>query len=187
MLQNDDGVGIADRCLHQTLGILRRVGRHDLEAGAVGVPRREALRVLCGGTGGVAVGATENDRAGNVTGRHVVLLGGRVDNLIDGLHGEVHRHELDDGPELLEGGTDGKAGEAHLCDRRIDDALVAILLVQALGHLVGTLVLRHLLAEDEYSLVGLHLLVDALVDGLTDRHVDGGHASGGILEREASL
>ena len=32
--------------------------------------------------------------------------------------------------------TDGNAREAHLSDRRIDDALVPVLLVQTLGHLV---------------------------------------------------
>jgi hypothetical protein len=50
--------------------------------------------VLSGDTGGETVGTTESDVAGLDTTGHVVSLGGRVDNLINGLHGEVEGHEL---------------------------------------------------------------------------------------------
>jgi len=50
--------------------------------------------VLSGDTGGETVGTTESDVAGLDTTRHVVSLCGRVDDLIDGLHGEVEGHEF---------------------------------------------------------------------------------------------
>lgn len=53
-------------------------------------------------------------------------------------------------------------------DGGIDDSLVSVLLVEALGHLVGALVLSHLLAQEEDLLVAGHLLVHSHVDGLTD-------------------
>ena len=53
---------------------------------------------------------------------------------------------------------DADAGKALLGDGRVDHALVAELLEQALADLVGALVLRHLLAHQEHVLVAAHLL-----------------------------
>ena len=71
--------------LQQTLGILRVPGGDDLETGDGTVPGSKALRVLGSDTGGSTVGATEGDGAVDVTARHVVGLGSRVDDLINGL------------------------------------------------------------------------------------------------------
>jgi len=72
--------------LQQTLGILRVPGGDDLKTGNGTVPGSKALRVLSSDTGGSTVGTTEGDGAGDVTARHVVGLGSRVDDLINGLH-----------------------------------------------------------------------------------------------------
>jgi len=55
--------------------------------------------------------------------------------VIDGLHGEVPGHELAHRSQTGHGCSNGDAGEAHLCDWRVDDALVAILLPQSTGYL----------------------------------------------------
>lgn len=130
-------------------------------------------------TGGGAVGAAEDDRDVDVAGRHVVLLGGRVDDVVNGLHREVERHELDDRLGVVVGGADGETGEASFRDRRVDDALVAVLLPEALGDLVGAVVARDLLAEQEDLLVALELLVHGGVERVAHRHLvgDGGHAA----------
>ena len=39
------------------------------------------------------------------------------------LHGEVEGHELTDGLQTLESGTDGDTGETHFGDGGVDDAL----------------------------------------------------------------
>mmetsp|Transcript_1363 Transcript_1363/g.3497 ORF Transcript_1363/g.3497 Transcript_1363/m.3497 type:complete len:405 (-) Transcript_1363:77-1291(-) len=182
VLEEDDGVRVADGGLEETLGVLGVPGRDDLEARALREPRRVALRVLGRGPGGRAVGSSEDHGHGHVAVGHVGLLGRRVDDLVDGLHGEVERHELADGSEVLVGGTDRDAREPHLRDGRVEDALLAVLLEEALGHLVRALVLRHLLAEDEDLLVALHLFVHGHVQRFANRHVDGRHAS-----RQASL
>lgn len=62
-------------------------------------PRGEALRVLRGHACRRAVGAPEDDGHGLQPGRHVVGLGCGVDDLVDGLHGEIEGHELTDGSE----------------------------------------------------------------------------------------
>jgi hypothetical protein len=80
--------------LEQTLAILRTPGANDLETGDRAVPCGVIVRVLSGDTGCGSVGTSENDGAGNVSARHVVGLASRVDNLVNGLHGEVEGHEL---------------------------------------------------------------------------------------------
>lgn len=94
VLQDDDGVGVTDGSLEQTLGVLCTVWRDNLETGNASVPRSVVLRVLGGDTGSETVGSTEGDVAGLNTTRHVVGLCGGVDNLVNGLHGEVEGHEL---------------------------------------------------------------------------------------------
>ena len=55
-------------------------------------------------------------------------------------------------------GADAEAGEAVLGDRRVDDALGAELLEQALADLVGALIFGDLLAHQEDVGVAAHLL-----------------------------
>ena len=40
------------------------------------------------------IGTSKCDIAGLNTPRHVMSLGGGIDDLVNGLHGEVERHEL---------------------------------------------------------------------------------------------
>ena len=84
------------------------------------VPGRIVLAVLGGDARGGAVRAAEHDRAAHLAARHVERLGGRVDDLVDRLHGEVEGHELDDRLEAGERRADAEAGKAVLGDRRVD-------------------------------------------------------------------
>lgn len=71
------------------------------------LPCGEALRVLRGHARRCAVGSSENDRHWLKPGGHVVGLCCRVDDLVNGLHGEVKGHELTDGSQAsLRGTTD---------------------------------------------------------------------------------
>ena len=137
VLQEDDWVVVPDGSLDEASCVLGRVRRQHLEAGAVGVPRREALRVLRCNPRRSAVRPAEHDRHLDLRARHVVHLRRRVDHVVDRLHREVPRHELDDRPQLLVRGTRGQPGEARLGDRRVDHALGAVLLEQPLGDLRG--------------------------------------------------
>ena len=94
VLKDNDGVRVADGSLQQTLGILRAPGSDNLQTRDTAVPSGVVLGVLGGNTSGETVRSTEGDVAGLDTTRHVVGLGGRVDDLIDSLHGEVEGHEL---------------------------------------------------------------------------------------------
>jgi hypothetical protein len=94
VLENHDRVRVTDGSLQQTLGILGAVWRNDLESRNASVPRGVILRMLSSDTGSETVGTTEGNVAGLDTTGHVVGLCGGVDNLVNGLHGEVEGHEL---------------------------------------------------------------------------------------------
>ena len=66
--------------------------------------------------------------------------------------------------------ADADAGEAVLGDRRVDDALGAEFLQQALRDLVGALVLGDLLAHDEDVAVAAHLLGHGVAQRLAHGH-----------------
>jgi hypothetical protein len=76
--------------------------------------------------------------------------------MVDGLHGEVEGHELDDWAEAFVGSASGEASEAHLGDRRVYHSLLAILLVETFGDLVGSLVLSNFLAWGREDRGGSH-------------------------------
>lgn len=71
----------------------------------VNAPRGEALRVLRGDARRRSVGSSEDDGHRLPAGRHVAGLSGGVDDLVDGLHGEVKGHELADGSQAGLQGT----------------------------------------------------------------------------------
>lgn len=171
VLKENGHVGVSDSSLEQTLGILRAVGRNDLETGDLTVPSGEILGVLSTDTGSGTVGASEGDVTLLGSSRHVVGLGTRVDDLVNGLHGEVPGHELTDGLETSEGSTDTDTGETHLGDGGVDDSSLAKLVEQALGDLVGSVVLADFLAHDEDVVVSVHLLSECGVESISDGHL----------------
>ena len=91
--------------------------------------------------------------------------------MVDGLHGEVEGHELNDWPQLLVCCARSKAGEASFGDGRVDDARAAKFFQQPLGDLVGALVLRDLLADDKDIGLAVHLLEQRRVECLANGHL----------------
>ena len=90
--------------------------------------------------------------------------------MINRLHGEVHRHKLNHGPEPPKGSADAKAGKAMFGDRRIDHPLWPEFRQQPLGDLVGALVLGDLFAHHEHGRVAAHLLGHGIAQRLAHRH-----------------
>ncbi len=123
--------------------------------------------------GGGAVGAAEDDRAAHLAARHIIGLRRRIDNMINGLHGEVESHELDDRPQAAHRGAGADSGEAIFGDRRVDHALRAEFVEQALGHLVGALIFGDFLAHHEHPVVGAHLLGHGVAKRLAHGLADG--------------
>ena len=180
VFEEDHRVRIADRGLEQALGVGCRVGHDHLEAGNVAVPGGVALRVLSTDAGSRAIRAAEDNRRAHLAAGHVERLGGRVDDLVDRLHGKVERHELDDGAKPGHGSADTDTGEAVLGDRGVDHAAGAEFLQQTLRDLVGALVLGHFLTHEEDILIGAHFLGH----GVAQRFAHGGrHHFGAFGDR----
>ena len=75
VLEENDGVIIANRCLEQTSGIFDVPWADNFESWNGAVPRCEALCVLSANTGTDTVNPAERNRASEITGRHVERLG----------------------------------------------------------------------------------------------------------------
>ncbi len=188
VLEEDDGIGIADRGLQEALVVGGRVRRDHLQARNLRVPGRIVLAVLRGDARGGAVRPAEHDGAAHLAAGHIERLGRGVDDLVDRLHGEIEGHELDDRLQARHRRTDADAGKAVLGDRRVDDAAGAEFLQQALRDLVGALIFGDFLAHDEDVGVAAHLfghrVAQRFADGLRDelgsrRHFRLGLADGG--------
>jgi hypothetical protein len=170
ILEEDDGVRVADRGLQQAFRISRRERHDHLEARHVGVPGGVIVAVLCADARCCAIGATEHDGAAQLTAGHVERLGRRIDDVVDGLHCEVEGHEFDDGLEAAHGRTHADASKAVLGDRRIDDPARAELGEQPLGDLVRALIFGDLLAHDEHVIIRAHFLGHCLAQRLAHGH-----------------
>ncbi|KEQ51483.1 hypothetical protein BV95_04254 [Sphingobium chlorophenolicum] len=90
--------------------------------------------------------------------------------MVDRLHREVERHELDDRLQSAHRRARADAGKAIFGDRRVDHPFGPELLQQALRHLVGALIFGDLLAHHEDPLVAAHLLCH----GVAQRFAHGG-------------
>ena len=187
VLDEDDGVGIAYGLDEQALGVIRGRGRHDLEAGHVGIERVERLRVLgTGAKAGTGHGAHDHGD-GDLAAVDVAHLRGLVEELVERGADEVDVHDLGDGAQAGIGGTDRGTDEAGFGDGRVDDTFAAELGQQTLGHakrsapgigglgmdVVATGTTGDVLAEDDDALVGGHLLVEGFVDGVLDVELAG--------------
>ena len=177
MLKEDDRVGIADGGFQQALGVGGVIGRDDLEARHIGIPGGIIVGVLRADTAGGAIGTAEDDRTTHLATGHVERLGGGIDDVVDGLHGEVEGHEFNDRTQPVEGRADTQAGKAVLGDRRVDDALGTELVQQATGDLVGALVFGDFFTHHEDGVIAAHLLGHRIAQGVADR--GGDHAGTG--------
>lgn len=148
----------------------RRIGHNDLQARNVAVPGGIALGVLRGDAGCSTARTAEDDRRAHLAAGHIERLGGRVDDLVDRLHGEVERHELDDRAQTRHRRADADAGKAMFRDRRVDHAARTEFLQQALRDLVGALVFGDLFAHDEDVLIGAHLFGHRVAKRFADGH-----------------
>ena len=130
------------------------------------------LAVLGADARGRTVRSAEHDLDAHLSARHVARLGGRIDQMVHRLHGEIEGHEFDHRLEAGERGPDAEPGKAVLGDRRIDDAAGAEFLQQALGDLVGALIFGDLFAHHEHVAVAPHLLRHGVAQRFAHRHRD---------------
>ena len=122
-LEHDHRIAGAQRRLHQPLGVGRRRGHADDQAGDVRPDRVIDAAVVRAGTPHCARADADHHRRGHLAVAHVAELGRLEDDLPGGLEEEVGEHQVGDRSRPGRRGADRGAGEAQLGDRRVDHAL----------------------------------------------------------------
>ena len=113
-----------------------------------------------------ADGRADDERNLCLGARHVVPLARLVRDLVRGHQREVHVHELDHRPEADDRGPDGRAADARLGDRRVEDAIPPERLEEPLRELERAAVVRDVLPVEENAAVAGHLLRERVADGI---------------------
>src|SRR5713226_2756754 len=115
----------------------------------------------------------------------VVRLRGHVDDLIEGAADEVHELELGHGAQSGKSGSEGSADDGRLRNRRIDHALGAEPVDEAIGDFESTAVDADVLAQTKDGGVALHFLPDSLAAGFEIG--DDGHEQGSVPQAGTGL
>src|SRR6266571_4250204 len=169
VLEVDDRIVVPDGGLDQALRVPRGGGIHDLQARRVKEGRLRVLRMERTAPHVAAARAAHHDRGretgavargGDVVREHVVGAGDEVDELH--LRHRAHAHV---------GRPGRRADDCRLRDRSVDDACLAELLGEALGHLERAAIRPDILPQNEDAGIALHLFPQPLAQGFEVGHL----------------
>ena len=185
VLEEHDGVVVADRRLHQALRVIRGRGHHDLESRDVREPDLEALGVLGGRAlaGAAALGHPQDPGHAALAAGHEPDLGRLGGDLIHREAAEVNEHDLGHRAHPDQRRAGRGADDRVLRDRRVADPLRPELVEQGAGDAERAPVLADVLAQQEHALVADHLLAERLADGLLVRHLGGRDTLGYLADQ----
>ena len=190
VLEEEHRVVVADRGLQQRLRVRRVRRAHDLEARYAHEPRRGHLRVDRAELAAGADDGADHERDADLLLRQEPVLRRLVDEAVHRERQEVAEHDLDDRPEAVHRRAERRARERQLGDRRVEDALRAVLVVEARRRREDAAGDGDVLAEEDHALVGGELLVERVADRGAkgdSRHVSVSVSSRSQRERERSL
>ena len=131
-LEKHHRIGIADGREQQAVGARRRGGNHDAQARNVREQRLRAFGVVLGRMDAAAHRRAQHERAREPAAGAVAQARGVIQQLVDRGIDEAHELDLGDGPQALRREPDAHAGDQRFRERRVDDALGAEALEQAL-------------------------------------------------------
>jgi pyruvate dehydrogenase E1 component alpha subunit len=165
VLEEYHGIGVANGRLEQALCIRGVVRGNHLQPRAVRIPAGIALAMLRSHAACGTIGATKYDGGFHLATAHIQRFGGRVQNLVNRLHGKVPRHELNDWLKAHERGTNAKARKALFGDGGIDHTVRTEFSQQSFRHLIGALILGHFLAHHEHIAITAHFFGHRITQG----------------------
>ncbi len=165
VLDEDDGVRVADRGAQESVGVCR-CRRHDhAQARDVGEQGLEALRVLTSrGASGAELGPHRQCHLGRPAG-HERHLGRLVEQLVEADADEVEVHEFHHRAHPGHGGADSQAHDGGLGDGSVPDA-IAKSIVQTPGKPEHVSTRSHVDAGDEHPIVSGELGFEGGPDGI---------------------
>ena len=184
MLEEDYGVIVADGGFDQPFRVIGS-GRADyLQAGVVDEPHFGILRVEWAAVYPAPTRPPQNDRSGRTP--EIMGLGHHVADLVHGAGDEIHELEFGDRTHAGERGAESGADYGGFRDRRVDYALGAKTVDEAVGDFEGAAVNADVFAQAEDGGIAFHLFPDSLAYGfevseLGHRRSAIVHFSNGIL------
>ncbi len=116
-----------------------------------------------------AVRAAKYNRAAHLSAGHIERLGGRVDYMVDGLHGEVKGHKLDNRAKAPHGRADANAGKSVLGNRRINHAALTKFFEQFAGNFIRALIDGDFLAHDKDFIITAHFFSHSVAQSVAHR------------------
>ena len=164
VLEEDDGIGIADRGGEQPDDVAWVRGGHHLEPGNHHRPVLDALAMLGAEAGARAIGGAHHERAFELAVRHVAALRELVGDIVEAHRKKIREHDLGDGLEPRHCRAHGGAQDSLLGNRTVAHALWAELFVEADRGLEHAASLGHVFAEEDDVGIARHLLGDAAGD-----------------------
>ena len=147
----------------QALGVVGGGRANHFQAGRVHEPHLRILRMEWAAVNIAAAGAANHQRRGRAPA--IVSLGDHVDDLVEGAADEIHELELGHRTHAGERGAEGRAHDGGFRDGRVDDALGAEAVDEAVGDFERAAVDADVFAEAEDGGIALHFLPDSLADG----------------------
>ena len=89
---------------------------------------------------------------------------GSIDDLVEGARDEIAELHLEHRAHAEDGRADAGADNQGLGDRRIDHAILAKRIEQALGDFEGAAQFGHVFAHDKNIFIAPHLFMQRLID-----------------------
>ncbi len=136
----------------------------------MGEDRFDALAVRLAAENAAAAGRAHRDRRPELAARAVAQPRRRRDQLVGRGEDVIGELDLDDRAQPIGAHADRDRQHAALGDRRIEDALVAVLFLQALGHPEDAAIKPDILAEDDDVGVAREHHVHRRIERLHHRH-----------------
>ena len=149
-------VVVADRRLQQPLGVVCRRRRDHFQPGPMDEPGLRILRVIETAADIAAARRPDDDRYHRAAAIAEPQRRRLVDDLIEAARDEIGELHLGDRTIAALRRADADPDDRRLRDRRVDDAEIAELFVEALRHAEGAAVGADILAEHEYFRVAAH-------------------------------
>ena len=174
-LEEDDRVVVGDRLLDHPVAVDRVGAGDDLQAGRVRELCLGALGVVLDRTDAAAEGDADDDRHLHPALRAVGVLRDLAHDLVVGGVDEAVELDLHDGAVTAQRHTDRGADDAGLREGRVDDAVLAEVLLETVGDAEDAAELADVLAHEQDLVVGLHRLAQAHVEALGESDLLRGH------------
>src|SRR6478735_10725919 len=168
-LEEDHRVVAGHGLLDHPVGVLGVAARDDAQARGVGEVGLGALGVVFRAADAAPERDADHHRDLDRAEGTGVHLGDLADDLVEGRIDEAVELDLADGAVAAQRHADRGADDAGLGERAVDDAVLAEVLLQALGDAEDATELADVLTDEHDLGVGLHGLAQAVGDALAER------------------